>query len=81
MATKQISEERMAALSARSKLGREAEDAMRHQVAAEHRAFVNDVLRVLAKHSKGFDHYLEKNGPMSRPDVIDKALALLFSEV
>lgn len=81
MTTKQIPEERIAKLRERSKIGREAEDAARSQVAAEHRAFVNNLLRILANNGRGIEAYIAKHGPMTRGEVVEQALSKLLSEV
>ena len=50
-------------------------------VREEWRQYVSSLTSVVSRHSKKIDEYIQNHGPMTRPDVIEHALAKLLSEV
>ena len=50
-------------------------------VVAEHKAMLAEWQRVVASHSKEIDEYIATHGPLTRTEVIDRALTKLLSEV
>jgi transcription termination factor NusB len=47
----------------------------------EWRQYVNSLTSVVSRHSKKIDEYIKNHGPMTRPEVIELALAKLLSDV
>jgi hypothetical protein len=45
------------------------------------RQYVQSLTSVVSRHSKEIDEYIQHHGPMTRPEVIERALAKLLSEV
>ena len=43
--------------------------------------YVKCLTGVVARHSKEIDEYIQTHGPMTRPEVIERALTKLLSEV
>ena len=72
--------DRLTALRQRARLGREADDADKPHVIAEHKAMLAEWQRVVASHSRQIDQYIAAHGPMTRAEVIDLALTALLSE-
>jgi len=50
-------------------------------VREEWRQYVRSLTSVVSRHSKEIDEYIHSHGPMTRPEVIELALAKLLSEV
>jgi hypothetical protein len=50
-------------------------------VREEWRQYVQSLTSVVSRHSKEIDEYIQHHGPMTRPEVIERALAKLLSEV
>ena len=75
-----ISPERMQQLRERSIARREQDEAERPQVVAEFREMMKEWQRVVASHSREIDEYIAAHGPMTRAEVIDKALTKLLSD-
>ncbi len=75
-----ISPERMQQLRERGIARREQDEAERPQVVAEFREMMKEWQRVVASHSREIDEYIAVHGPMTRAEVIDKALTKLLSD-
>ena len=76
-----ISPERLAQLRAESQQLRPALAAEMPAVREEWKQWLNSLTEVVARHSKGIDEYIQTHGPMTRQEVVDKALTKLLSEV
>ena len=76
-----ISSERIQQLRERSIAVREQAEADRPQVVAEFREIMQEWQRVVASHSRQIDEYIAAHGPMTRAEVLDKALTKLLSEI
>ena len=50
-------------------------------VREEWRQYVRSLTGVVSRHSKEIDEYIQNHGPMTRPEVIERALTKLLSEV
>ncbi len=50
-------------------------------VREEWRQYVIGLTSVVSRHSKKIDEYIKSHGPMSHPEVVERALAKLLSEV
>ena len=50
-------------------------------VREEWRQYVKSLTGVVSRHSKEIDEYIQTHGPMTRPEVIERALTKLLSEV
>ena len=46
----------------------------------EWKQWVNSLTSVVARHSKEIDEYIQTHGPMTRQEVVEKALTKLLSE-
>ena len=75
-----ISPERIRQLREQSLAQREQDEADRPQVVAEFREIMKEWQRVVAAHSRQIDEYIATHGPMTRAEVIDKALTKLLSD-
>lgn len=49
-------------------------------VREEWRQYVRSLTSVVSRHSKEIDAYIQTHGPMTRSEVIERALTKLFSE-
>ncbi len=49
-------------------------------VREEWRQYVRSLTSVVSRHSKEIDEYIQNHGPMTRPEVVERALAKLLSE-
>jgi transcription termination factor NusB len=49
-------------------------------VREEWKQYVRSLTHVVSRHSKEIDEYIQHHGPMTRPEVIERALAKLLSE-
>ena len=76
-----ISPERLAQLRAESQQLRPMLAAEMPAVRDEWKQWVNSLTDVVARHSKEIDEYIQIHGPMTRQEVVDKALTKLLSEV
>jgi len=76
-----ISPERLAQLRAESQQLRPALAAEMPAVREEWKQWLNSLTEVVARHSKEIDEYIQTHGPMTRQEVVDKALTKLLSEV
>ena len=45
------------------------------------RQYVKSLTGVVSRHSQEIDEYIQTHGPMTRPEVVERALTKLFSEV
>ena len=77
----QVSPERMQKLRERAIAARTQEDLDRPQVIADYKAMMKDWERIVASHSHAIDEYIAAQGPMSRAEVLDRALTKLLSDV
>ena len=50
-------------------------------VREEWKQWVASLTSVVARHSKEIDEYIQAHGPMTRQEVVEKALAKLLSDV
>lgn len=50
-------------------------------VREEWRQYVRSLTGVVSRYSKEIDAYIQSHGPMTRPEVIERALSKLLSEV
>ena len=46
----------------------------------EWRQYVKSLTGVVSRHSKEIDEYIQTHGPMTRPEVIERALTKLLSD-
>lgn len=76
-----ISLERLAQLRAESQQLRPELAAEMPAVREEWKQWLNCLTEVVARHSKEIDEYIQTHGPMTRQEVVDKALTKLLSEV
>ena len=76
-----LSADRLTLLRERSRLGREQDDADKPHVVAEHKAMLAEWQRVVASHTREIDEYIATHGPLTRAEVIDRALTKLLSDV
>ena len=76
-----ISPERLAQLRAESQQLRPQLAAEMPAVRDEWKQWVNSLTDVVARHSKEIDEYIQTHGPMTRQEVVEKALTKLLSEV
>ena len=76
-----ISPERLAELRAESQQLRPTLTTEMPAVRDEWKQWVNNLTEVVARHSKEIDEYIQSHGPMTRQEVVDKALTKLLSEV
>jgi hypothetical protein len=49
-------------------------------VREEWKEYVRSLTGVVSRHSKEIDEYIQTHGPMTRPEVIERALSKLLSE-
>lgn len=81
MSTKpNVSPERLAQLRAEDEQLRPALAAEMPAVRAEWKLWTNRLATIVARHSKEIDEYIEANGPMSREEVVERALTKLLSK-
>ncbi len=76
-----ISPERLAQLRSTSEQLRPQLSAEMPAVREEWKQWVNSLTSVVARHSKEIDDYIQAHGPMTRQDVVERALTKLLSEV
>jgi hypothetical protein len=75
-----ISPERLAELRAESQQLRPLLAAEMPAVREEWRQWVDSLTSVVARHSHEIDKYIQTHGPMTRPEVVERALTKLLSE-
>jgi hypothetical protein len=49
-------------------------------VREEWKQYVRSLTGIVSRHSKEIDEYIQTHGPMTRPEVIERALSKLLSE-
>jgi hypothetical protein len=76
-----ISPDHMAQLRAKSQQLKPLLAAEMPAVRDEWKQWVNSLTDVVARHSKEIDEYIQTHGPMTRQEVVEKALIKLLSEV
>lgn len=76
-----ISPDRLAQLRAESQQLRPLLAAEMPGVRDEWKQWVKCVTSVVARHSKEIDEYIQTHGPMTREEVIERALTKLLSEL
>ena len=76
-----VSPEQLARLRAEDELLRPMLKSEMPAVREEWRQYVRSLTSVVSRHSKEIDEYIHNHGPMTRPEVIELALAKLLSEV
>jgi len=75
-----VSPEQLARLRAEDEQLRPLLDSEMPSVREEWRKYVKSLTSVVSRHSKEIDEYIQDHGPMTRPEVIERALAKLLSE-
>ena len=76
-----ISPERLTQLRAESQQLRPQLAAEMSAVREEWKQWANSLTGVVARHSKQIDEYIQTHGPMTRQEVVEKALSKFLSEV
>lgn len=76
-----VSPERLAQLRAESQQLRPRLAGEESDVRDEWKQWVNSLTDVVARHSKEIDDYIQTHGPMTRQEVVEKALTKFLSEV
>ncbi len=76
-----LSPERLAQLRAEGQKLRPPLVAEMPAVRDEWKHWVNSLTSVVARHSKEIDDYIQSHGPMTRQEVVEKALTKFLSEV
>ena len=76
-----ISGEQLARLRAEDEHLRPLLESEMPAVREEWRQYVKLLTGVVSKHSKEIDEYIQNHGPMTRPEVVERALTKLLSEV
>ena len=76
-----VSPEQLARLRAEDEHLRPLLEAEIPAVREEWRQYVRGLTSVVSRYSKEIDTYIQNNGPMTRPEVIERALSKLLSEV
>ena len=79
--TPNVSPELLARLRAEDKELRPLLEAEMPAVREEWRQYVRNLTGVVSRHSKEIDEYIQDHGPMTRPEVVERALMKLLSEV
>jgi hypothetical protein len=76
-----ISPERLAQLRADSQQLRPLLAGEMPAVREEWKQWASSLTSIVARHSKEIDEYIQTHGPMTRQEVVEKALTKLLSEV
>lgn len=76
-----VSPEQLARLRAEDEQLRPLLESEMPAVRDEWRQYVKSLTGVVSRHSKEIDAYIQNHGPMTRPEVIERALTKLLSEV
>jgi transcription termination factor NusB len=76
-----VSPEKLARLRATDEQLRPLLESEMPAVRDEWREYVKSLTSVVSRHSKEIDAYIQNHGPMTRPEVIERALTKLLSEV
>ena len=75
-----VSPEQLARLQAEDAQLRSQLESERPAVREEWRQYVSSLTGVVSRHSKEIDEYIQNHGPMTRPEVIERALTKLLAE-
>lgn len=75
-----ISPEQLTRLRSEDEQLRPLLDSEMPAVREEWRQYVRSLTGVVSRHSKEIDAYIQTHGPMTRPDVIERALMKLLSD-
>ena len=75
-----VSPEQLAHLRAEDERVRPLLEAEMPAVREEWRQYVKSLTGVVSRHSKEIDSYIQTHGPMTRPEVIERALTKLLAE-
>ena len=76
-----LSSARLAQLRAEGQQLRPQLEAEMPAVREEWKQWTNSLTSVVARHSQEIDNYIQAHGPMTRQEVVEKALTKLLSEV
>lgn len=76
-----LSPDRLAQLRAESQKLRPQLEAEMPAIREEWKQWTNSLASVVARHSREIDNYIEAHGPMTRQEVVEKALLKFLSEV
>ena len=77
----QVSPEQLARLRAEDDQLRPLLEAEMPAVREEWRQYVRSLTGVVSRHSQEIEAYIQTHGPMTRPEVVERALTKLLSEV
>jgi hypothetical protein len=80
MAKPNISSERLSQMRAESQQLRPLLTAEMPAVRDEWREWTSQLSSIVARHSKEIDDYIEAHGPMTREEVVERALTKFLSE-
>ena len=76
-----VSPEQLARLRAEDEQLRPSLEAEMPAVREEWREYVRSLTGVVSRHSKEIEAYIQNHGPMTRPEVVERALTKLLSDV
>ena len=76
-----VSPEQLARLRAEDDQLRPLLDAEMPAVREEWRQYVRSLTGVVSRHSKEIEAYIRDHGPMTRPEVVERALTKLLSDI
>ena len=76
-----VSPEQLARLRAEDDQLRPRLEAEMPAVREEWRQYVRSLTGIVSRHSKEIEAYIQNHGPMTRPEVVERALTKLLSEV
>jgi hypothetical protein len=76
-----VSTEQLARLRAEDEQLRPMLESEMPTVREEWRQYVRSLTGVVSRHSKEIDEYIQNHGPMTRSEVIERALTKLLSEI
>ena len=76
-----VSPEHLARLRAEDDQLRPLLEAEMPAVREEWRQYVRSLTGIVSRHSKEIEAYIQNHGPMTRPEVLERALTKLLSEV
>jgi hypothetical protein len=75
-----VSPEQLARLRAEDEQLRPLLEAEMPAMREEWQQYVKSLTGVVSRHSKEIDEYIQNHGPMTRPEVVERALTKLLSE-
>ena len=76
-----VAPEQLARLRAGDKQLRPLLESEMPAVREDWRQYVKSLTGVVSRHSQEIDEYIQTHGPMTRPEVVERALTKLFAEV